>query len=267
MERIILEKMINTRDLAKTKTRDYRHIKPKMLIRSQAVSNSSKADIEILTQQYHLTKIIDLRTPFEINKSPDVQIEHVTYLQNPIFEDTRAGITREDKIYDDYYLWLVDTIEKMNCDVKNAMIDLYKHLAIDEYCQQQFTAFFHLLLENNDGAILYHCSSGKDRVGICTALLLTMLNVDSETIFNDYIFTNECYHAQINQTMQELDNRGYENNIISQVPYMLGVDISFIEAFYKVVKDNYSSMDNYIKNILKLDTEYITRLQNKFLEY
>lgn len=267
MERINLEQMINTRDLGGIKTKDYRHIKPKTLIRSQAMSNPSKADIEILVQKYHLTKIIDFRTPFEVNKSPDVKIDHVTYINNPIFEDSRAGITRENKAYDDYYLWLVDTIEKMNCDVKNAMIDLYKHLAIDEYCQQQFSAFFNLLLDNTNGATLYHCSSGKDRVGISTALLLTMLNVDKETIFNDYIYTNECYHTEINQTIQELDNRGYKNDIISQVPYMLGVDISFIEAFYKAVEENYGNMNNYIKNILKLNSDHITRLQNKFLEY
>ena len=41
------------------------------------------------------------------------------------------------------------------------------------------------------GAILWHCSEGKDRCGLTTALILEALGVDRDTIMVDYLKTNE----------------------------------------------------------------------------
>ena len=40
------------------------------------------------------------------------------------------------------------------------------------------------------GAILWHCTEGKDRCGMTTALVLEALGVDRETILEDYLKTN-----------------------------------------------------------------------------
>lgn len=41
-----------------------------------------------------------------------------------------------------------------------------------------------------DGALLYHCTAGKDRTGLATALLLTVLGVDEGLVLDDYELTN-----------------------------------------------------------------------------
>ena len=48
-----------------------------------------------------------------------------------------------------------------------------------------------LLLAQTDGALLYHCTAGKDRVGVGTMLLLTALGVDWPVIVENYLITNE----------------------------------------------------------------------------
>ena len=40
------------------------------------------------------------------------------------------------------------------------------------------------------GAVLWHCTEGKDRCGITTALVLEALGVDREVIREDYLKTN-----------------------------------------------------------------------------
>ncbi|MBI4580290.1 MAG: tyrosine-protein phosphatase [Planctomycetes bacterium] len=45
---------------------------------------------------------------------------------------------------------------------------------------------FELLADAANLPLLYHCSSGKDRTGIMTILLLTLLGVDRETVMADY---------------------------------------------------------------------------------
>jgi hypothetical protein len=39
--------------------------------------------------------------------------------------------------------------------------------------------------------VLFHCSAGKDRTGVATALLLSALGVDRETIIQDYLASAE----------------------------------------------------------------------------
>jgi len=41
-----------------------------------------------------------------------------------------------------------------------------------------------------EGALVYHCTAGKDRTGLVTALLLSVLGVDEATILDDYELTN-----------------------------------------------------------------------------
>lgn len=50
-----------------------------------------------------------------------------------------------------------------------------------------FRDFFALMADHNNYPVLYHCSAGKDRTGILTALLLESLGTPREVIMDDYI--------------------------------------------------------------------------------
>ena len=52
---------------------------------------------------------------------------------------------------------------------------------------QALRGFFNLLARSDSYPILYHCSAGKDRVGILTALLLDALGTPRELILDDYL--------------------------------------------------------------------------------
>ena len=50
----------------------------------------------------------------------------------------------------------------------------------------QFAGFFRLVLETEKGAVLYHCTQGKDRTGIASALLMAALGASREAIVADF---------------------------------------------------------------------------------
>ena len=50
----------------------------------------------------------------------------------------------------------------------------------------EYRAAFRLLADPDNYPILYHCAAGTDRTGVMSALLLTLLNVDRETIIADF---------------------------------------------------------------------------------
>ncbi|WP_324195366.1 tyrosine-protein phosphatase [Nocardia abscessus] len=48
----------------------------------------------------------------------------------------------------------------------------------------------------SDGAVLFHCTAGKDRTGWTAAVLLTLLGVDRATVTEDYLLSNRYRAAR-----------------------------------------------------------------------
>ena len=158
----------NMRDLGGLRTVDGRKIKPGMLIRSAHLAQAEEQDTE------RISEVIDLRTPAERQESPD-RTYRCEYTPIPVFEEINAGISHEEKA--------------KNRAIPNMAV-LYGML-IDRYPD----AFRKILLrimqhDYSRGAILWHCTEGKDRCGITTAMILELLGVDRDTIMEDYLKTN-----------------------------------------------------------------------------
>lgn len=62
IKQIELEGMPNTRDLGGMPTKDGRHIRYKRLLRSGDLFNAADEGVKLLCSDYHLKKVIDLRT-------------------------------------------------------------------------------------------------------------------------------------------------------------------------------------------------------------
>ena len=77
----------------------------------------------------------------------------------------------------------------------------------------QFRAIFRRLLAD-DGAVMYHCSAGQDRTGVATALILSALGVDRQTILRDYHKSTEWRRPQ--WEMPTVDPADYPDNMIVQ---------------------------------------------------
>ena len=58
-------------------------------------------------------------------------------------------------------------------------------MVTDEYSVSQITKVFQTILDNKNGSTLWHCTEGKDRCGIISALFLSILDVDYSIIMED----------------------------------------------------------------------------------
>jgi protein-tyrosine phosphatase len=76
----------------------------------------------------------------------------------------------------------------------NHLRSLYVH-ALDDH-QASFREVFHAMATHGSGAVLYHCTSGKDRTGMVTALLLDLAGVDRASIVRDYAISAHYLHTQ-----------------------------------------------------------------------
>ena len=74
--------------------------------------------------------------------------------------------------------------------------------------------FFELLADRSNLPLDYHCWAGKDRTGILTALVLTFLGVERETVIADFMLSNDAYgttavmRSWIEAVLDEIDSAG-----------------------------------------------------------
>ena len=111
-------------------------------------------------------------------------------------------------------------------------------------------SFFALLLAQTDGALLYHCTAGKDRVGVGTMLLLTALGVDWPVIVENYLITNERMAASTDcllTAVKDYDLTEAERDVIRTFDC---ADVEFLTAARDAAEARYGSMDAFLSQAL-----------------
>ncbi len=136
------------------------------MIRSGHLSNVNEDNLKLLSENYNIKTVIDFRTEFEREHKPDKHIEGAKEFWLPIIspnEDIGKIKGTVEKMYTDESKFL-DTI--IGFAEKKSALTLYKGFLSSEESQKGFSKFFQILLNNADGAVLWHCTQGKDRTGL-----------------------------------------------------------------------------------------------------
>ncbi|MDD6022471.1 MAG: tyrosine-protein phosphatase [Acutalibacteraceae bacterium] len=262
MGRIKLKKLVNTRDLGGYKTLDGRKIKEKRLIRSETLFDATPEDKAVLTGEYGLRTVVDFRTDIEREQKPDPVIDGVENIFDPILEAETLGITRESvnmrnmpKLFDGITLEPMEYMRKM-----------YTDIVLDKHAQNGYAVFFDVLLRQESGSVLWHCSAGKDRVGVGTALLMTVLGVDRETIINDYLLTGHYYRATNLRLKLLIDLFVKNKRTKTYLKYLLDVKREYIEAAFDAIESGYGTVEHYLEATMGLDAEKREALRRNYLE-
>lgn len=262
IKRIPLQGVNNTRDLGGLETADGKVIKKHRLIRSGELAKLTKNDIEVLKNEYGLKKIVDLRTDMEVEHKPDPKIEGVEFEHIPFVDTQTVGITREKNIV----VSAIKKIKSMDESASEYMESMYRALIIHENSLKNIARFFEVLLENEDGAILFHCSAGKDRVGAACMVILSILGVPQETIIKDYLATQK-FGQKYNKKYENLAKWLSKNKKVSEyAKVFLSTNKGFILAMYDEIEKRYGTVEKYAEECLGLDAEKREKLKNMYLE-
>lgn len=267
--RIPLTAIPNARDLGGYRTVEGKRIKPKKLIRSGTLGALIEEDIRILVEDYNLKTIIDLRTDAERSQNLDPEIPGVVSYHNPILRDETFGITKESentlsKEEFDYSEMLLNHVKMMG-ENEDSLASLYAEFVESEYALEHYRKFLEYVLEQEEGAILWHCTAGKDRVGTSTAILLRILGVDMETIFNDFLLTNDFLKDQTEQIVKQVSEKTTDERVLKLVAKLNGVDKSYLEAFFDTIEKDYGSFDEFIRTKMNMTEDKIQKLKEKYL--
>ena len=134
----------------------------------------------------------------------------------------------------------------------------------DEYIQfvsrnsDAFAKALRLFQEPQRYPILISCSFGKDQSGFLSMLLLNLLDMDPETIRKDYMSSNDYINTGLFAQWASL----LSNDSQESVTVLLMAHEELIDILKHQIEKEYGSLDNYIKQRLRLSEKE----QNKIKE-
>ena len=261
-----LEGAPNFRDLGGLPAANGKHIKPRRLLRCGHLAYITPADSQKLREEYHLKTIIDLRTANEINRRPDTKIEGVAHVRCPVFEKPVEGVTRETAVPNEPVesaLRMAHNIE--GDDPHQRMKGLYGKF-FEEDGLAAYAKFFDLLLAQEEGAVLWHCTMGKDRCGTGAVLLETALGVPADIILADYLYTNDRINHITEDTISKARLVENDDNLMHIIRIMDAVHPDYIDAIHSYAEAISGSLENLIRTKLGMTDEKIARLRELYLE-
>lgn len=249
--KINLQGADNARDFRGIKNIYGRSINTRRFIRSNHLNSLTEDDIHVLTEEYGLVKIIDLRTALEVGQKPDAMMKGVEHIHIPLFDESAIGITHEAD---------TDMQAAGPADIPD-MGALYRRIVDDDYSVSQLSKVMNIIAENENGAILWHCTEGKDRCGIVSAMFLSMLDVGIGTVMEDYLNTNIAAAKRAEEFYRNVIRITGDKDKALEVRNAFMANEDYLNAALNTIFGQYSSVKEYVEKRLNVNSEKIEKLQ------
>ncbi|GHT53889.1 protein-tyrosine-phosphatase [Spirochaetia bacterium] len=231
-----MERLFNVRDLGGYPVGDRaarRQVKWGLLFRAGDLNDPSDGDRALLEKK-GIRTIVDFRGMGEVTQAPDCKIATVkkTYAL-PIEAGNMVELSRVGK----------------EVSGEALMEGLYRIMVSD--ARSQYREFFKILSDKDGTAseaahapLLFHCTAGKDRTGLATALILSAIGVDRETIYQDYLLSG-VYLKDKYRAWLERD---------PHLESVLSIRRSYLEAAFARIESDFGGMEHYLGTELGADT-------------
>lgn len=235
---IPLTGLINARHLGGYHTADGHLTREGAFVRCENPQHMTQEDMNQL-YRFGIRSVIDLRSAEEIESAPNPMASdnRFTYCNIPVFQTdaspsalTKSGI---------------------------AMGKLYIHMLKD--CKESFRSIFKQILDAR-GGVLFHCSAGKDRTGVLSALLLSLVGVDEDTVIREYTYTQTLLAPLVEKLKRTLPD-GISGKHAED---MLAARPEYIKEALNYLKESYGSAEGYLLS-LGFRTDEVEALRQKLV--
>ncbi|RED37386.1 tyrosine-protein phosphatase [Paenibacillus sp. VMFN-D1] len=257
----------NFRDMGGYKTVDGRKVKRGLFFRSDELTSLSEQDLTVF-RALNIKTIFDYRDEREARHKPDPLIPGIINVRHsavPEVQATQINLAGRMDKHERSSHYIVDLINSgffKQFRAEDLLLELYSRLAINNPAYKRLIDLIRL---PDRLGLLHHCTAGKDRTGVGSAIILLALGVPEATIMEDYLLTNEIMKVYNAEQLRLLSDQVSEVEL-RNVEQMLGVKEVFMEAVFRSIKDNYGSIEVYLNEEFGLGQEEREILQKMCLE-
>ncbi len=226
--RLDIPGLLNVRDLGGYKTANGLVTRWRRLLRGDGLHRLTDEGADLLGSE-GLTSVIDLRSQAELDAEPNPYIDQaqIGFYHRPIYDDLAPALTATHEAAGDDPLvgfYLTALLERAE-----AMRDILATIA-----------------SAPKGAILFHCTAGKDRTGLVAALLLEIAGVDRDTILTDYALTGDFIGDLVEELLERTRRTGGDAERHAQfltcAPLTMATTLDLIDR-------RHGSVRGYLKDI------------------
>ncbi|ASK32727.1 protein tyrosine phosphatase [Chryseobacterium sp. T16E-39] len=244
-EKLHIKKVHNFRTVGDIKNSDGKTLRKGVFYRSGHLNNLKKKSFDKF-QKLGIKEVIDLRNDREITANPDQLPTNLMYKKYSAFEDQGDQLSQAKKLV------LKGKVNAQDADKR--MIDFYKEYVTEN--PETIKKIITEILDSNQ-PVLYHCTAGKDRTGIITALILTILKFDKATIYNDYLLSNNFRQKLVLKRLRLANNLHflYPKMDIKVLEKLSWIESDYLDAAFNEIDNKYGSTDVYIQKVLGISDD------------
>ena len=259
-----LEGGSNFRDMGGYAGADGRHVVKGKLFRSGAPSSLTQKDMDYL-DQFDFAAIIDLRSSEELDlypnhwaaQSPDIEYLNVDYSIMGLASDASSANAEE----------LSAMVSRMDLTYRN----------FPTLLKPQLTLLFNALLQE-DAPVLVNCSAGQDRTGVASAVILTLLGVERDTIIADYHLSTQYRRPALERGDVDLAEAAKTNAFAAMMlqyssgeeeqaaPLVMEDGTPFLHYALDEMETHWGSVQAYAEQELGVDAQDVATLRAKYLQ-
>ena len=111
--------------------------------------------------------------------------------------------------------------------------------------------------------LVFHCTGGKDRTGICAALLLKTLGVEDELILSDHLLSDVCNAERLKPLYARLEALGID---AEKAGYYLQAPVEPLVALFDHLKNVYGTAEDYLVKKGGLERATISAIRSRLLQ-
>jgi protein-tyrosine phosphatase len=211
------------------------------LFRSDALHGLTPEGVDRAVDELGIGAIIDLRSTGEVGVDGRGKLRHRTpvYHHLPLFEGPLT----------------------VDPELVNRLTLAERYFLMAERAKVPVARVVRALAECST-PVVFHCTAGKDRTGLISALVLGLLGVPDEIIVADYAATQENLDAIVGRLMQ---SEGYRDVIDNLPADTLHAKPGTMFSLLDQLRDGYGSFRGYANDI-GLSDVVIQRLEGALLE-
>ena len=241
MERLIaLDGAVNFRDLGGYATVDGRRTRWRVLFRADGLSELSQTDFSIM-RDLGIRTVVDLRSGHEVEQSRfDVEAHPVDFHHFP-FIDQLPDVEQWDR--------------------RPGLLGAQYKEMLDDAAPQIIGAMEVLTAPDSLPAV-FHCTAGKDRTGLLSALVLSLLGVPEETVVADYALSGEAMERlRAKLIVKYPDSR----DTIADIDEVFSANPTNMVNLFAYLRERYGSVTEYAVTVGVPDA-VVARLREELLE-
>ncbi len=258
--RIRLAGQDNFRDLGGYETTDRRRVRWRRVFRSGDLCTLSQADLALLSE-LGIRQVVDLRGVDEAErKGPGRLPAGALRRALPIEPGELAELLWPALASGDFS----SVPEGLFADISRDYVRGWKH---------RLAALLRIASDPESSPLVFHCTQGKDRTGIASAVLLSALGVPWETVMDDYLISNvhrlEQSEAQLDSLRRSAaSKRGLPPEAVDVTPIrgLFFVHASYLEAARAEVTGRHGSFEGFVVDGLGCSESELQRLRDTLLE-